>query len=176
MKKPKPKTRSCTVQTNFECLMLRFHKPSGIKGCFFTYKSNLVNLVELSKQYKVDLVLVRAKSVPVYTLRGLVEAINQNNPLEESGYELQLIQEFTETVCKKKAAPLKSHRQIITKMLEDGTIVSVKSLKSKFEIDNISLSESQIRRNLSAVIVELGRQGKEVECITFNRMKCYHLS
>ena len=168
MKAKKTKTRSCTIQQNLECLMLKFKKTEGIDGCFFTYKSNLNNVIELAKKYSVKLMFVKITQAPIYTLRALVEVIQQKNALSEKDYEFVVIK----TIGDKKKELFPNNSNSVYDMLKNGSIISTKSLKEHYK----NLSAYQIRKLLNQAIDQIKSEGLIVDQANFNRTIFYYIN
>jgi len=121
---------------HFTCLMIKTQE----KKRFFTYKTNLKQIIEYVKNFKAEVYLVKACNVEVLQLQEL--ALSLCNKFEDqSSVEHEVLEKIFPISIRKRVKILKDAtkiREFISAKLLKGDAVSLQLLKKKYAKLNVT--------------------------------------
>lgn len=144
---------------HFTCLMIKTQD----KKKFFTYKTNLGQLVEYIKNFRSEVYLVKAKNVEVLQLKDLAEQLCSKTS-DQSDVKHEILEKIYPISIRNRVKILKDATKIqsfITDKLLDGEIVSLQLLKKKFK--RMELTDSCLCNHLAKARKELCKKGHTIK-------------
>jgi hypothetical protein len=144
---------------HFTCLMIKTQE----KKRFFTYKTNLKQIIEYVKNFKSEIYLVKAYNVEVLQLKEL--ALSLCNKFEDqSSVEHEVLEKIFPISIRKRVKILKDAtkiREFISTKLKKGDAVSLQLLKKKYA--KLSLTDSCLCNHLAKARKQLCLEGHTIK-------------
>lgn len=143
----------------FTCLMIKTQD----KKIFFTYKTNLKQIIEYVKNFKAEIYLVKAYNVEVLQLKELSTALCDKFA-DQTGIEHKVVEKIFPISIRKRVKILKDAtkiRSFIKEKLKKGDVVSLQFLKKKFS--KLNLTDSCLCNHLAKARKELNTEGYAIK-------------
>jgi hypothetical protein len=144
---------------HFTCLMIKTQE----KKLFFTYKTNLPQIIEYVKNFKSEIYLVKAYDVEVLQLEELSLSLC-NKFKNQAEVEHDVLEKIFPISIRKRVKILKDEtkiREFISTKLKKGDIVSLQSLKKKYA--KLNLTDSCLCSHLAKARKQLVLEGHTIK-------------
>lgn len=143
----------------FTCLMIKTQD----KKKFFTYRTNIKQIIEYIKIFKAEIYLVKAHNVEVLQLKELATSLC-NKFEDQSSVKHEVIEKIFPISIRKRVKILKDAtkiRKFITEKLEKGDAISLQLLKKKFA--KLNLTDSCLCNHLAKARKQLTVDGHVIK-------------
>jgi len=146
------------LKKQFTCLMIKTQD----KKVFFTYKTNLKQIVEYVKNFKAEIYLVKAYNVEVLQLKELASYLC-NKFKDQSDTKHEVMEKLFPISIRNRVKILRDAakiRKFASDKLKKGDVVSLQILKKRF--NSLSLTDSCLCQHLAKARKELNEEGYDI--------------